>query len=255
MMKTGEAEILMQCHCQGLPGTEDPRITKALRLAEKDTALLEALTRQRALDARYLAALDQVTLPPAFLEKIAAAQAAGALPFRGKAALLQPVVLAIAIGAAVLLGWGGVTLWNRMHSFPGKDSVMRMVEVNDEMTGMEMELKKEPAGALNDWFFDKYGFEDYFVPAGFENYQTAGARLFKQDGEPVAQVAIEDHNMVFFSFKAEDFGMALPNDGWHTFTDGEWAAAVQQHDEECFMVAFRGSLGEMEDFLKAKEKK
>ena len=170
----------------------------------------------------------------------------------GKAVLLQPVGIAILIGAAVLLGWGGVTLWNRAHSFPGKDSVMRMVEVNDEMTGMEMEPKKELAAALNDWFFDKYGFEDYFLPAGFENYQTAGARLFKQDDEPVAQVAVPDHNMIFFSFRAEDFGVNLPNDEWHTFRDGEWVAAVQQHDEECFMVSFRGTTREMEEFLKGK---
>ena len=146
-----------------------------------------------------------------------------------------------------------VTLYNRASSFPGKDSVMRMVEVNDEMTGMEMEPKKDTAAALDDWFFDKYGFEDYWLPKGFGDYETAGARLFKQDDEPVAQVAIPDHNMVFFSFKAEDFGVNLPNDKWHTFNDGEWVAAVRQHDEECFMVTFRGSAGDMKDFLKGKE--
>ena len=252
-MKNATTPILLQCHCAGLPGTEDPRIAKAVRAAEKDPALQGELARQRAFDERYLTALDQVMLPPALLGKIASGQPAGVRTLSGKAALLQPVVLAIVIGAVVLLGWGGVTLWNRAHFFSGKDSAMRMVEVNDEMTGMEMEPKKEPAGALNDWFFDKYGFEDYFLPGGFENYQAAGARLFKQDGEPVAQVAIEEHNMVFFSFKAEDFGVNLPNDEWQVFTDGEWAAALQQHDEECFMVAFRGSAGDMEEFLKGKK--
>jgi hypothetical protein len=249
-VKSEEAAILMRCHCDGLPGTEDPRIAKAVRAAQKDAALQGELARQREFDKRHLTAVEQVMLPPAFLGKLKAGQAAGVRPFSGKAALLQPVVLAIVIAAAVLLGWGGVTLWNREHSFPGKDSVMRMVEVTDEMTGTEMELKKETAAALNDWFFDKYGFEDYFVAAGFENYQTAGARLFKQDGEPVAQV---DHNMIFFSFKAEDFGVSLPNDEWHTFQDGDWIAAVQQHDDECFMVSFRGSPGEMADLLKGKK--
>ena len=251
-MKSEEAGILMQCHCAGLPGTEDPRIAKAARAAEKDAALQGELARQRALDERYITAVEQVMLPQALLAKLAAGQATDGRKLSRKAVLMQPVVLATVIGAAVLLGWGGVTLWNRANSFPGKDSVVRMVEVNDDMTGMEMEPKKETAAALNDWFFDKYGFEDYFVPAGFENYQTAGARLFKQDEEPVAQVAIPDHNMVFFSFKAEDFGVSLPNDEWHTFKDGEWIAAVQQHDEECFMVTFRGSWGEMEELLKGK---
>jgi hypothetical protein len=251
-VKSEEAGILMQCHCAGLPGTEDPRITKAIRAAGKDPALRGELERQRALDGRYLAAIEQVIVPQALLGRLAASPGTGGRKMSGKAVLMQPVGLAILIGAAVLLGWGGVSLWNRAHSFPGKDSVMRMVEVNDEMTGMEMEPKKETAAALNDWFFDKYGFEDYFVPAGFENYQTAGARLFKQDDEPVAQVAIPDHNMIFFSFKAEDFGVNLPNDQWHTFRDGQWVAAVQQHDDECFMVSFRGTMGEMGDFLKGR---
>ena len=252
-MKNDDPGILMQCHCAGLPGTEDPRIAKAVRAAEKDPALQGELARQRAFDERNLAALEQVMLPPVLLGRISADQSPGVRVLSGKAALLQPVVLAIVIGAAVLLGWGGVTLWNRAHSFPGKDSVMRMVEVNDEMTGMEMQPKKQPAGALDDWFFDKYGFEDYYLPAGFEKYQAAGARLFKQDGEPVAQVAVDDHNMVFFSFKAEDFGVNLPKDEWHRFTDGDWVAAVQQHDEECFMVAFRGTMADMDDFLRAKK--
>ena len=252
-MKFEEAAILMQCHCPGLPGTEDPRITKAVRMAEKDPALQGDLARQRAADERRIAEIRQIAPPGPLVEKIAEAHAAGERPLAGKGALLQPVVLAIVIGALVLLGWAGWTLWDRSQSFPGKDSVMRMVEVNDdEATPAQMELKKEPAGALEDWFFDK-GFEDYFLPAGFEKYEAAGARLFKQDGEPVAQVAIADPGMVFYSFKADDFGVTLPaNDEWRLFKDGDWIAAVQRHGEDCFMVAFRGSWGEMEAFLKAK---
>jgi hypothetical protein len=252
-VKSEEAGILMRCHCPGLPGTEDPRISKAVKAAEKDPALQGELARQRALDERQLNAVEQVMLPPALLAKLDAAHTEGARKMSGKAVLLQPVGVAILIGAATLLGWGGVSLWNHEHSFPGEDNVMRMVDENDETTAMEMEPKKETAGALNDWFFDKYGFEDYFLPAGFENYQTAGARLFKQDDEPVAQVAIPDHDMVFFSFKAEDFGLNLPNDEWRIFKDGPWIAAVQQHDDESFMVTFRGSRQEMEDLLKAKK--
>ena len=253
-MKSEEIATLMQCHCAGLPGTEDPRIAKAVRAAEKDPTLQAELTRQRAFDERFLAELEQIAMPQALLERLAAGEEASERHFSGKGALLQPVVLAIVIGALVLLGWGGVTLWNRAHTFPGKESAIRMVEINDEMTGMDMEPKKEAAGALNDWFFDKYGFEDFYLPPGFESYQAAGARVFKQDGQPVAQLAIEDHKMVFYSFKAEDFGVQLPaNNEWHTFTDGDWVAAVIQKDEECFMVAFRGSSGDMADFLKDKK--
>ncbi len=252
-MKSEEAGVLIQCHCVGLPGTEDPRIAKAVRQAEKEPELKEQLARQRAFDERNVATVEHVSIPLSLLSRLAGGNATAERRMSGKAFLAQPVGLAIVIGAAVLLGWGGLLLWNRAHSFPGKDNVMRMVEVNDEMTGMEMEPKKASTAALNDWFFDKYGFEDYFVPAGFENYQAAGARLFKQDDEPVAQVAIPEHNMIFFSFRADDFGVKLPKDQWRTFEDGDWVAAVQEHDDECFMVTFRGSGADMDDFLDAKK--
>lgn len=130
--------------------------------------------------------------------------------------------------------------------------MLRMVEMIDGMNGTEMLPKNDTAANLKDWFLVKYGLDDYFVPAGFENYQAAGVCLFKQDEEPVAQVAIPDHNMIFFSFKASDFGVTLPNDEWHTFKDGPWVAAVQQHDDECFMVTFRGSSGDMDALLQGK---
>jgi hypothetical protein len=250
-VKSEEAAVFMQCHCAGLPGTEDPRIVKAVRAAEKDRALQAELARQRAFDERNLTAIEQVTLPASFIGKLKEGHAA-VRPLSGRKALMQPVVVAIAIGAAVLVGWAGVSVWNRAHTFPGKDEAMQMVEVNDQMTGMEMEPKKDPAAALNDWFFDKYGFESYFVPASFGDYQAVGARLFKQEGGSVAQVAIANPNMVFFSFKADDFGVSLPNDEWHIFTDGLWAAAIQQHEDEAFIVTFRGSAEDMDAFLKGK---
>jgi hypothetical protein len=246
-----DASLYIQCHRAGLPGTEDPRIAKAVRAAEKDPALQGDLARQRAMDERNVAAVEQIALPQAFLVKLAAGPEKTSRSLSGKGALMQPIILAVCIGALTLLGWGGVTLWNRAHYFAGKDSCLRMVEMNDEMTGQEMEPKKATTGSLNDWFFDKYGFEDYYLPPGFENFHSVLARQFKQDYLPIAQVAIEEHNMVFYSFKAEDFGVSLPDDQWRVFTDGEWVAAIQKHDEECFMVAFKGTSGDMRKFLKS----
>ena len=36
--------------------------------------------------------------------------------------------------------------------------------------------------------------------------------------------------------------------------DGDWVAAVVQHDEECFMVTFRGSASDMDSFLQGLKK-
>ncbi len=254
-MKNEEAGLLAQCSCPGLPGTEDPRIAKAVRAAEKDPVLQAGLARQRALDERQLAALEQISVPPAVLGRLAAAEAPRVRHISGKGALLQPVVLSILIGAAVLLVLGGLTWWNHEHSFTGKEAAMRIVEVNDATTPLDMEVKSGLAGSLNDWFFEK-GFEDYYLPPGFENYHTVGARVFrdKETDAPVAQVAIEENNMIFFSFKADDLGVALPaSDQWHVFTDGDWVAALTQHEDYCFMATFRGTSDQMEDLLKDKK--
>lgn len=245
----------MQCHLPGLPGVEEARIAKAVRTAANEPELKDELDRQRTLDEENVAALEAVGLPPALLARLAAAVPAETKPFSGKNSLRQPVILAILIGALVMLGWGGYAFWNRENSFPGKDDVLRMVEVNDEMSDTAMEPKTGKVGALDDWFFSKFGFEDFYVPPGFGDYQAVLARLFKQDGMPVAQVAVEDHSMIFYSFKAEDFGVKVePNDTWRIFQDGEWVAALQQHEEECFMVAFRGTKAEMEGFLSRNKK-
>ena len=76
-MKSEEAAIFMQCHCPGLPGTEDPRVGKAVRIGEKDVALQGELTRMRALDERCLTAVEQVMLPAALLARLAASDGAG----------------------------------------------------------------------------------------------------------------------------------------------------------------------------------
>ena len=127
---------------------------------------------------------------------------------------------------------------------------MRLVEINDAMSGMELEPKSAQLGNLEDWLFSKYGFEDFYVPPALDGFKTVGARVFKQDGDPVAQFAVEQNNMICYMFHADDLGVHLdPQDKWRVFVDDDWVAALQQHDDSCFMIAFRGTRAEMEKFL------
>src|SRR5205823_2263293 len=141
-----------------------------------------------------------------------------------------------------------------MQNFPGRDSAMRMVEITDEMSGMELEPKVAKAGDLEDWLFSK-GFDGYYVPPEFADLKTLGGRVFKQDGFPVAQVAIEKNSMLFYVFRAENFGVKIdPPEKWRIFEDEDWVAAVRAHDDTCFMLAFRGKRADMRNFLAAKGK-
>jgi hypothetical protein len=244
----------MRCHRPGEVPGEDARVQKAARAAARDETLKKKLAAQIALDERCARLVNSIALPLALVEKLAA------LPepeethrFHWRAGLKQPPILAACIAFAVMIGWGIYFAVNHFDEFPGKEKVEQMVALNDEMSGMEMEIKSAPVGNLEDWLFSRYKFESFYVPPQFVGYKTVGCRVFKQvNGLPVAQLAIEEHNMLFYMFSAKDFGVKIaPADQWKLFKEEDWVAAIQQHEGSCFMVAFRGSKQQMREFLAA----
>jgi hypothetical protein len=83
--------------------------------------------------------------------------------------------------------------------------------------------------------------------------------MFKQDGFPVAQIAVErprelgpfaGNGLLFFIFRADDFGVKLPSASrWYVLTQEDWVAAVHAEDKACFMIAVRGTREQMNEFL------
>ena len=232
-----------------------PRIAKAVRAAEKEAGLKEELARQRKLDAENLAALEQVTLAAALLARIAAAdpaepslspakhalQAAGGAgdPHRRAGHAVLGRVCAVEPGAFV--------------PGQGRRDPDGGCERRNDRYGDGAEIRQ--GGALDDWFFSNTGLRIFMCRPGFRRLRGgAGARLFKQDGMPVAQVAVEDHHMVFYSFKADDFGVSVqPNDTWRIFEDGDWVAAVQAARGGMLHGGIPGDEREMEEFLAEEE--
>ena len=136
-----------------------------------------------------------------------------------------------------------------MENFPGKDAAQRMIDMTEEMTGIELEPKIAEAGSLEDWFFSN-GYENFRMLPEFAHMKTVGCRVFRQDGYPVAQIAIENHNSLFYIFHADDFDVKLdPPERWKYFQQGEWTVAIRGDADTCFMVAFRGKRAEMKDFI------
>jgi len=249
-MNARTAEQLMQCHCGPERDCRDFKIRKALKVAAQNGELKGKLERQMELDARALEWIGGVGLPEDLEEKFRAIEQPSDRSFSAKGALRQPPVLAVIIAILVLLGWFIGFALLRADNFPGHEAVLKMIEATDAMSGSELDPKTSTAGVLGDWFFSQYGFENYYVPAELSRLNTAGCRVFKQNGFPVAQIAIEEHQSFLFVFHADDFGVKInPADRWRVFEAEDWCVGILAHEEVCVMVAFHGTKEEMHRFL------
>ena len=128
-----------------------------------------------------------------------------------------------------------------------------MVAVAQAMNGTELEPTHVQAGQLVDAFYIR-GFEGFRVPAQLARLPAVGSRVFKQNGHPVAQVAIDSHNALLYIFRSADFGLQLPEEGrWRVFSQDAWGYALQQSDGLGTVIAFRGTTAEMQEFLSSLE--
>lgn len=253
-MSPESAEVFMRCHRSGVTEGEDPRVQKAVRAAERKPALKTELDEQIKLDERCSKLVGNIALPSSLIDKIAALpEPSEERGFQWRAALKQPPILAAFIALIFLLGWGVYFAMNRLENFPGHDNIEQLIARNDEMSGADFELKTAEVGNLEDWFFSRYQFEDFYVPPQFAKSKTVGCQVFRQNGSPIAELAIgkgQNIDKLFYMFRADNLGVKIsPADQWRVFTQENWAVAVQQHEDICFMIALRGSKQQMKDLL------
>jgi len=257
-MNAKEARTVLRGHRAGQQ--QDARLQKALRHAEQDNALKREFQQQTEFDDRMINLVESLPLPEGLLDRMKSLEAEPArrrLDWR--AALKQPPVLAGLIGLVVMVGILIYFWMDRMQNFPGREALFRMLSTTQEMSGVELDPLITEAGKVGDWFLLKYGLEDFNVPPEFAAMKTVGSRIFKQDNFPVAQIAVErdrdlgpfpESGLLFFIFRADDFGVKLPSNRWYVFTQEDWVAAVRAEDKTCFMVAVRGTREQMDEFLK-----
>ena len=147
----------------------------------------------------------------------------------------------------------GVILYfahNRMNRFDGEEKVMELLDTTEAMSGVELEPKASQLGDLGDYLFSKYAYENYRIPKEFSSFKTVGCRVFKQNGKPVAQIAVEPESIIFFLFQPGDFGVKLRSkDGWRTFEQDGWAGAIRVYERGCVMIAVQGDQGDIEEIL------
>ena len=228
-------------------GKNAPAVSKAAQVVTGPEA--EALTTQTALDERFHAEVEAITMP-AIIPLPETVQGAS----RFKALFGQPVVLAIVLAVLVVVGVGIYATMRKLDDFAGKDAVCELVDDADAMSGMELEaIAPTEAGKLGDWFLLK-GFEDFSAPAELAKVKSVGCRVYRRDGHPIAQVALDRHNALLLVFRAEDLKVNPGSTAWRIFQQDDWAVAAKGDGRNCYVIAFLGNSEEMAPLLKSEGK-
>jgi hypothetical protein len=167
--------------------------------------------------------------------------------------VINPAVVTALFGVVVILGIIVFFVIERMGKFPGRDAVEGMLSNASKMNGHEFEEVKSTTGQLGDWFYMR-GYDGFESPPDLAALPVIGSRVFQIDGRTVAQFAVGDADAprcLVLQFHASEFGVQSPTGtGWKVLTEGEWVGALRQHGDVCFLIAFRGNKGDMDEFLK-----
>jgi hypothetical protein len=243
---------LIRCHRGWQAGAGHTRIARALRDAQKNDALLSSLVEQTAFDAECVEAIRAITPPGDLRERLREVVPAGpALHHFWR----HPILAAGFAGFLLIAGLVAFWIYSEMRSFPGQESAEAILSTTNKLSAEGMEPVGEgsvTAGALGDWFFLKFGLEQYSVPVEFAAVPALGCRVFREAGKPVALVAVDDkkESALFLIYKAADFKTNLAPDGhWHRLEAEGWSAAVRAEGANCFMVAMRGLPADLDRFL------
>ena len=251
-MNANDADLLIRCHRAGRE--PEGRVQKAVRLAEGDAGLAKMLRAQEEFDAQIVDAIHCIVPPEDLREKLGAlSDASGAGRRTMRSQVGTPAMLAAVAGVLLLIGVIVFFVMEGMANFDGREAVEHMLDATTKMNGTEFEAVTTTTTQLGDWLYMR-GYEGYEMPPELAAVPVIGARVFRQDGKPVAQLrlVLKKHDSAVFQFHAADFGVQLPADGdWQMFEYDGWAAAARQHGDHCCTIAFRGSAAEMRAFLKA----
>lgn len=245
-MNLKTSESLLPCHCPGRRN-EGP-VEKAVRVAQGDGALKEKLENQRAWDGQIKEVIRSIEAPSDLLARLSSHRGPKpAKPLRSQ--LFHPGMLAVLLGFLVLVGLLVMAAIDQRTDFEGRERITRMLDVTRNMSGEELEPVKGEAWQLGDWFYMK-GFEGYALPAEVAKLPAVGSRVFRQTGEPVAQVALGEHDLLVFVFRAESFDVELPeSNDWRYMQHEGWAAAVRRQGSTCTMLARRGSRSDLKELI------
>jgi hypothetical protein len=226
------------------PWGEDCKgVAKAVRAAQASPEL----AAQAAADQQWHQEIKEIPLPEALPLLNLAEPPKPCL----RALICHPAVLAIALALLVLVGSLTYIAMNRMNDFPGKETVEDLVDEAGALDGSEFEpISPTEAGELDDWFVMK-GFEDFNVPDQLQKAKAVGCHIMKHEGVPVAHIALDQRNAMFFVFRVADLKVEAEGAKWRIFQEDDWAVAVRTDERNGYIVMFQGDDAEMPAFLQS----
>ncbi|MGC3991117.1 MAG: hypothetical protein QM796_15845 [Chthoniobacteraceae bacterium] len=249
-MNAKAAQIFLAGRRENSRWPVDPRVEKAIKIVESKPELAPIAARWQQFDRALLSALEPVTAPESLQTAIATLQALPPQKGDWKRYIFQPAILGVIFGVLLICGFGVYFWMNRADNFPGLDAAQEMLSVAQNGDNSGLEPVNKSAGEMGDWLFLKYGVENFFIPTDFAKFTAVGCRLLKQDGHPVALIAAEPGDVLFYVFRAEDFGMTAKSpDQWHVFVQEDWVAALRVDGDNGFIVAKQGDEDTMAAFL------
>ena len=253
-MNAQSAEILLRCYRADRPA--DSRTQKAVRFAETDPELGPKLTAQMEFDKQIVGVIHCIKPPDNLRQKLNDLSARPDAPKpKLRSQIINPAVLTALLGVLLIIGVIAFLIFERMEKFPGREADDSLLGGAAKMTGVEFEAVKTTTSQLGDWLYMRR-YEGYEVPPELAALPVVGARVFWNEGRPVAQLAVDLHNLLVYQFHASEFGVQLPPDGgWQVLAKDEWVGAIRQRGDHCLLVAFRGTKSEMHEFLNSLPKK
>lgn len=225
-------------------GRDDVRLRDALAAAAAAPELEAEVRSWQEFDRTLAADLEALSLDAVGSDRLTAAAEALRARRAGLISLRNPATVAVGVGFLLLVA---VLVWNflgRAGMFP--DDGVKIATAGGKAAPAQFDEVQDKTGHLPDWFMLK-GFDDFRVPAGFENFDAVGVRLLRVEDENVAQVAVAGElPMYFYSFRAQPFGIAVyPEGAWRMTEADQWALAIREEDGVCFLIALKGSQNDL----------
>ncbi len=250
---TDKQRLRLACCRPDAADLGDRRLREALLRMAADPKLQETFAVQTDFDGPMAALVQHLPLPAGFDAEVAAGRRRAAQPrgFSWRSLLWQPAAWAVGLAFLFLLAWAGVAVYQHFTGFAGDDTVRQIIEYSRTgANSTHLEPLHTECGRLGDTLFLQYGLEDYAVPTLFDRDLATGYRVFAKNEKFVAQVQVNDHDMTFLVFRADQQNVNIQPPGRWKFLHGDdWSAAVQMHGQIGFVAICHGGEAALRTFM------
>ncbi|MEO6053467.1 MAG: hypothetical protein ABIP97_05590 [Chthoniobacterales bacterium] len=229
--------ILLRYRAGSKKIAEERDMERALIIAHSHPELEQIVSNQGPFDGLFHSAIAGIEVSDTTRQKFEeVSQVLNSKQHTQQFSFRNPALLSVLVSLLVLAFIGTWLYLSRSQTFPGAEEVEAILKMEKNSNIEQFDPVVTDAASLGDWFTMK-GFDGYFVPPGLGPMQTAGAKIFRYEGQQVATVAIPEGKYFFIVFPATPLGVEIdPAGTWKIHDTEEGKLAVQVVNGMCFMV-------------------